>query len=92
MSHISEHLLDLYLTGRIIETDRLAKIEEHFFMCGLCIRRAELAREVCDRLRDVCQPCEGTRRTPAAPHPLVFAKQREKAVSVETPLPPGTVR
>lgn len=51
MEHISDHDLERYHLGMVIDEAELAPIEEHLLACPTCAQRAEQAAEYVDTLR-----------------------------------------
>jgi hypothetical protein len=51
MGHISDHNLDRYHLGMVIDEAELAPLEEHLLCCPACLVRAEQAGEDIDTLR-----------------------------------------
>ena len=51
MNHISDHDLERYHLGMIVDEAELAPFEEHLLGCPECAERAEQAAEYVDTLR-----------------------------------------
>lgn len=50
-NHISEHDLERFYLGMIVQEDELATIEEHLLACPECVARAEASDECVDIIR-----------------------------------------
>ncbi|MGD0778766.1 MAG: hypothetical protein ABSC05_38805 [Candidatus Solibacter sp.] len=51
MEHISDHDLERYHLGMVIEGPELAQVEEHLLACPECVERAEQCAAYVDTLR-----------------------------------------
>jgi hypothetical protein len=50
-THVSEHDLERYYLGMVIDEAELARLEEHILGCGSCAQRAEEAQDYVDAMR-----------------------------------------
>jgi hypothetical protein len=51
MKHISDHDLERYHLGMVVDEAELARLEEHLLGCPRCVKRAERAAEYVDTIR-----------------------------------------
>jgi anti-sigma factor RsiW len=51
MEHISDHDLERYHLGMVIEGPELPQVEEHLLACPECVERAEQGAAYVDALR-----------------------------------------
>jgi hypothetical protein len=51
MAHLSDHDLERYYLGMVVEEPELAPLEEHLLACPKCAIRAEEVSEYVDTLR-----------------------------------------
>jgi hypothetical protein len=51
MEHISDHDLERYHLGMVVDETELAPIEEHILSCPTCAQRAEQAAQYVDAIR-----------------------------------------
>jgi len=51
MEHISDHDLERYHLGMVVDEAELALLEEHLLGCPRCVKRAEEADAYVDTLR-----------------------------------------
>ena len=51
MEHISDHDLERYHLGMVVDEAELAPLEEHLLSCPKCVERAEEAADYVDALR-----------------------------------------
>jgi hypothetical protein len=51
MKHISDHDLERYHLGMVVDEAELAEIEEHLLVCSPCIDAAEQAAPYVDTIR-----------------------------------------
>ena len=51
MEHISDHDLERYHLGLVVDEAELAPIEEHLLACPQCVERAKRAAAYVDTLR-----------------------------------------
>jgi hypothetical protein len=51
MEHISDHDLDRYYLGMVVDEAELAPLEEHLLCCHGCLERAENSGKDIDTLR-----------------------------------------
>ena len=51
MEHISDHDLERYHLGMVVDEAELAPLEEHLLACSECVERAEDAADYVDAVR-----------------------------------------
>jgi len=50
-NHITDHDLERYYLGMVIDEGELAALEEHILGCAPCAQRAEVAQDYVDAMR-----------------------------------------
>jgi hypothetical protein len=51
MNHISDHDLERYHLGMVVDEAELAPLEEHLLACPKCVERAEESADYVDAIR-----------------------------------------
>ena len=51
MNHISDHDLERYHLGMVVDEAELAAVEGHLLWCSICVDRAEEAADYVDAVR-----------------------------------------